>query len=144
MQLITSLLILLISIVNQEPEKSLYLFYSDDNFHEKRLKPANCFDYFFKINHLSIEYEQFVEELIFESISDPISIKNPTEMKNINWLRKEYIKAFENFKNKPIGVDRNGKVLHFDLMKNYSKIYIIEKVDGEYRSTEVRPVSIIE
>jgi hypothetical protein len=132
MRVVVFLIGLMFVTIDRQDEAKLQLNYSTKIFT-------------FRIDKLSDSYKEYLDALNFQSSKSKRQIKHlPNNIKDINWLREEYIKAFENFTNDPIGVGENGKVLVFNLKLHYSKIFIVTKENGSYCEVEVTPIEIIE
>ncbi|MFT4851427.1 MAG: hypothetical protein ACJAS3_000988 [Roseivirga sp.] len=145
MQVVIFLIGLMFITVNRQDE-ALYLLFELDDYHEETLEGSHSPKIFsFRIDKLSDSYKEYIDPLNFQPSKTNRQIESlPNNIKDINWLRKEYIKAFENFTNDPVGIGEDGKVLVFNLKRDYSKIFIITKENGAYCQVEVTPIEIIE
>ena len=145
MQVVIFIISLMFITVDRQDE-TLYLLFDLDDYHEENLQRSDSSKIFsFRIEKLSGSHIEYIEPLNFQTSTTKRQIERlPNKTKDINWLREEYIKAFENFTNYPVGMGKDGNVLVFNLNRNYSKIYIVTKENGAYCQVEVTPIKVIE
>lgn len=144
MQMIVSIVFLFLNLSVGHSNKDLYIFFEEDQNHTKEeLAKKSEVYYSFRIDALSDDFNEYISPIHFERISEEVEVdRPPTECRTIEWLRNEYIKSFEGFKNSPVGLDKDGEVLEFNLHKAFRKIYLVEKRNGKYYCFEARPIEI--
>lgn len=135
------------SCVKEKASDDLYLRYDSQNENYSSQKTSNGREIFtFNIGAVKSTYSGDLPPLYFESLGAPKILSKTNlnlKIRDIQWLKEAYLKAFEFFKNDPPGLNAQGEVLSFDLSKQFEKIFIIEYISSDsVEVTEVREIQI--
>ena len=147
MQISLIVIKILILFLWQETEsQTLYLLWESDSNHSViENKNDSSLVFYFYIDRLNEEFEEYVEPITFQAdVSYKITASLPDSIRNIGWIRSSYITAFEGFQNKPIALNKSGNILSFDLNQSFKYIYILVKSDHGYKKFKAEQISILE
>lgn len=127
-------------------DDAIYLLFEEGGVMTKEISPLSKekYDYTFHIEKLSTEDSKYISAVMYKAITSAKPLLNAqrtkVEARDIQWLRSEYIKAFQGFKNKRVALGKNGEILEFDLSEGGRKIFVVEQVGDEWFKTEVQRI----
>lgn len=144
------ILSLLLALLPHEREKEdLYLLYSSKDPRMGKGYMDIRDDKWLVITFEICHQQEHVKNIAFSEIDSTqrltVDFKklSGSEIKNIDWLTKNYLEFFNYFKGKYPGQNEDGSLKHFDLNERYDSIYIVmpDSTRGEAMITKVKQLS---